>query len=100
MAVVLFKQNVLDGGSDANGEANHEGDPHPLPHLDDLLFVRVAAAVGSEFLLVGNTGLDLFKSLRLHVGLGPGAWDGLSRSALDDSTSRPEASELTSADLS
>lgn len=80
--LVFSKEDVLHRRNEANGKTNRERDLNPLPHLIDLLGMRVTTMLLLQFLLVGQSSSDLFQSIFLHGLLGTITRDRGGRSTL------------------
>lgn len=80
--LVFSKEDVLHRRNEANGKTNRERDLNPLPHLIDLLGMRVTTVLRLQFLLVGQSSSDLFQSIFLHGLLGTITRDRGGRSTL------------------
>lgn len=79
--VVLFNGQILEHPKENDGTTNEDGDLDPGPEFLPFLIEGLVRFGGHQFLLVGDSGPDLFNCLLLHVGLGTQSRDGLDRTA-------------------
>lgn len=89
---VLTKEDVLERRNNTDRDGNNERDFNPLPHLINLLLVRMARVLRLQLLLVSQTSSDLLQGVLLHGVLGTKTRDRCGRSTLQDSGSSARSS--------